>query len=250
MKHKNNHRTTRKEKEEGFTRGAKQAKPQWTEAYGYHDFHLTESQQELRDKILNNDLVVCEGFAGVGKSATVLYTFIREYIADKTKQIIVVKTPAEMGTDQIGFLVGGLEDKTAIHFESTKVLMTHLLNAGKIETDLNHRIHFKVPNYLVGHTMDDTLLLIEECQLLQPLILKLILERVGVNSKVVILGDSTQLYTANKDRNALRDIIPRFFKEVGGEMVAKYPYCAYHQFGVEDVQRSEFVKTVIKAYST
>lgn len=563
-------KATRKDKEESFVRGIKkEPKPQWAEQYGYHDFNLTDTQNELRNKILENDLVICEGVAGSGKSAATLYTFVKEYVRDNTKKIVVVRTPVEVGSDQIGFLVGDLDDKTAVHFESTKVLLNQLLNKGKVETDTGHRIKFIIPNYLLGTTLDNTLLLVDECftekhelltkagwknvkditeedfvcqytkegnaefvkpsrvihksyqgnivefnkadvsysvtenhrviysnhkgiteklatdpvptswqmitageynqemeypltdeqiclavamqadgstqstaggtnwqitiskqrkidrfllldsgtnyfhevkgrvekgstgakrrfysgnfssplldgkdknfvldellklslrqrklfiqelaywdgsfyrkgssnfiycttnkhntdvvqalcslsgfttvntvsidnrkesykdyyrmtiknttiapsmqlhpenkkvvpftgnvhcvtvdsgmvltrcnnrvhvsgncQMLQPLILKLILERIGIGSKVVLLGDSSQLYSSSKDRNALRDVIPRFFYEDDGEMVAKYPYCAYHKFEVDDVQRSEFVKNVIRAYST
>ena len=72
----------------------------------------------------------------------------------------------------------------------------------------------------------------------------------GEGSKVVILGDSSQLYVNAKGRNALRDAIPRFFKDTPQGKVPRFKNVAYHAFDVEDVQRSEFVKTVIKAYST
>lgn len=72
--------------------------------------------------------------------------------------------------------------------------METLLTKGKVETDMDHRIHFKIPNYCIGSTFDNSLVLIDESQQLPPLILKLLLERTGINSKVVITGDSTQLY--------------------------------------------------------
>lgn len=250
MKHKS--KTTRRDKEgESFTRGVKVVpKQQWSEQYGIHSFTLTESQNILRNKIIENDLVVCEAPAGTGKSLSVLYSFVKEYIADSTKQIMIIRTPVQAGLDDVGFLPASLESKLEPHFESTKNLLEQLLTKGKVETDLNHRIHFKIPNFMLGATLDNTLLLIDEAQQMSPLILKLLLERVGLDSKVVICGDNSQMYASTKGRNALRDLTPRFFKDYNGEMVAKYPNCAYHSFDVEDVQRSEFVKTVIRAYST
>jgi phosphate starvation-inducible PhoH-like protein len=241
----------RKDKEESFTRGVKSIpKQQWQEAYGIHNFTLTESQNILRNKIIENDLVVCEAPAGTGKSLSVLYSFVKEYIADSTKQIMIVRTPVQAGLDDVGFLPSDLNSKLEPHFESTKSLLEQLLTKGKVETDLNHRIHFKIPNFMLGATLDNTLLLIDEAQQMSPLILKLLLERVGLDSKVVVCGDNSQMYANSKGRNALRDLIPRFFNDYDGDMVAKYPNCAYHQFDVEDVQRSEFVKTVLRAYST
>jgi phosphate starvation-inducible PhoH-like protein len=163
---------------------------------------------------------------------------------------MIIRTPVQVGLDDVGFLPLSLESKLEPHFESTKNLLEQLLTKGKVETDLNHRIHFKIPNFMLGTTLDNTLLLIDEAQQMSPLILKLLLERVGLDSKVVICGDNSQMYANTKGRNALRDLTPRFFKDYDGEKVAKYPKCAYHSFDVEDVQRSEFVKTVIRAYST
>lgn len=250
MKHKS--KTTRKDKEQdSFTRGVKVVpKPQWNEAYGIHKFTLTDSQNALRNKIIENDFVVCEAPAGTGKSLTVLYSFVKEYIADSTKQIMIIRTPVQVGLDDVGFLPLSLESKLAPHFESTKMLLEQLLTKGKVETDIGHRIHFKIPNFMLGATLDNTLILIDEAQQMSPLILKLLLERVGLGSKVVVCGDNSQMYANTKGRNALRDLTPRFFKDYQGEKIAKYPNCAYHLFDVDEVQRSEFVKTVIRAYST
>ena len=99
----------------------------------------------------------------------------------------------------------------------------------------------------MGSTFDNSLILIDEAQQLPANILKLLLERIGVNSKCVIAGDSTQLYTGtDSKRNALRDAIPRFFAV---DNTPKYDDVSLHKFSVSDVQRSEIVKTVITAYT-
>jgi phosphate starvation-inducible PhoH-like protein len=122
-----------------------------------------------------------------------------------------------------------------------------MLKRCKVETDMDHRIHFKIPNYCLGATFDNSLIMIDEAQQLQPMILKLLLERTGVGSKVVVIGDNTQLYASNADkRNALKDALPRFFDS---SMEPLYPEVAYHQFSVKDVMRSDICKTVITAYT-
>lgn len=218
----------------------------WGEQYGLRSIHLTQSQQELKNKILNNDLVFVEGCAGSGKSLSVLYTFAQEYLKDNSKKIIYIRTPVEAGLDKIGALPDSLEAKTEPHFASAKELLSKLLSKGKVETDLGHRIEFKVPNYCLGCTFDNSLILIDEAQQLPALILKLLLERTGKHSKVVVAGDSTQLYTSSKNRNALLDAIPRFFTK---DYYPRYDNLTYHKFSVDDVMRSDIVKTVIKAYS-
>lgn len=219
------------------------------ESYGYKQFSLTDTQQDFQDKILANDMVVCSAPSGTGKTLATLHTFVKLYLQDPTKQIVVVRTPVEAGMDKVGFLPNGLSEKLEPHFASAKVLLGKLLNKGKLETDMDHRIHFKIPNYLLGSTLDNTLLVIDEAQEIPPLILKLILERVGDNSKVVVLGDPSQRYSFDKGRNGLTDVVQKFFALHDGEIVPKFDGVDYHTFEIDDVQRSEFCKTVLRAYA-
>lgn len=222
----------------------------WNQSNGYLSFKLTDSQLDLADKIEANTLTFVEGSAGTGKSLTVLHTFVKEYLKDKTKQIIVIRTPVEAGMDKIGALPNDYFAKIEPHFDSTKRLLEQLLSKGKVEADMNHRLHFKIPNYAIGSTFDNALVMVDEVQQLSPMILKLILERTGQNSKVVVIGDNTQLYADNRNlRNALKDALPRFFKGYPESPYPKFADIAYHKFTVEDVMRSDIVKSVITAYS-
>lgn len=219
----------------------------WNESYGYHNFHLTDSQKELCNKITENTLTFVDAHAGSGKSSAVLYYFAKEYVRDTNKKIIIIRTPMEAGIDRVGFLPNSLEDKVAVHFASSKKILEQMLNKGKVETDLGHRIHFKIPNFVLGETLDNSLILIDEAQALQPMIMKLLLERVGVDSKVVVAGSSSQLYGAESaKRNGLKDAIVRFFDE---NMNPIYNDVAFHKFEIDEIQRSEIVKTVVRAYS-
>lgn len=218
------------------------------DTYGIHSVKLTESQKDFANKIIANDMVVCSAPSGTGKTLTALHAFTRMYLSDPSKQIVVVRTPVEAGMDKIGFLPNELSQKIEPHFASTKAILSKLLNKGKFDTDLDHRIHFKIPNYLLGSTLDNTLLIVDEAQEMPPLIMKLILERVGVNSKVVVLGDPSQRYATEKGRNGLSDVIEKFFHVKDGEMVSRFTDIGFHKFSISDVQRSDFCKTVLMAY--
>ena len=151
------------------------------------------------------------------------------------------------GIDKVGFLPNSLEEKVAIHFASSKKILEQMLNKGKVETDLGHRIHFKIPNFVLGETLDNSLIFIDEAQALQPMIMKLLLERTGIDSKVVVAGCSSQLYgSEGNKRNGLRDAINRFFDE---NMNPLFADVSFHKFDIDEIQRSEIVKTVIRAYS-
>ncbi len=81
---------------------------------------------------------------------------------------------------------------------------------------------------------------------MEPLILKLLLERIGHNTTTIVLGASGQLYADNgHGRNALRDAKSRFFNEDGS---SKYNNIGYYKFPLEACMRSDVVIDVIKAY--
>lgn len=212
-------------------------------------FVPTDSQKEAINVARGNTLSVVEGVPGSGKSTCILWDYCVEYLKDPSKQIVIIKSPTEAGQlDKVGFLKGDLDDKLQAHFVANRRILEEFLGKGKVECDLGKRIHLMVPNYLLGVTLDNSLVLVEEAQQLQPMMLKLILERTGMNSRVCVVGDPMQLYTDVKEtklRNGLTDFVNRFFTE---DKEPRYADVGYYKFGIEDVQRSEIVKTVIRAY--
>jgi phosphate starvation-inducible PhoH-like protein len=177
-----------------------------------------------------------------------LWHFVKEYLTDHNKQIIVVRTPVEFADDKIGFLPNDLNSKTEVHFAAAKKILEDFLGKGKVESDFDERISFKIPNYMLGCTFTDSLVLIDEAQQMSPQILKLILERIGEGCKVVVAGDSNQLFESGGKRNGLADAIDRFFKVENGFISSKYEDVGFHEFGVSEIMRSQIVKTVVSAY--
>lgn len=212
-------------------------------------FAPTATQKELINTIRANTLTFVDSPAGSGKTSTVLWHFVKEYLADNNKQIIIVRTPVEFTDDKIGFLPNDVASKVEPHFASARKILEDFLGKGKVATDLEERIHFKVPNYMLGCTITNACVLIDEAQQLSPQILKLLLERIGENTTVVVAGDSNQLFDAKGKRNGLADALDRFFKVEGDWIVAKYEDIGFHAFGVQDIMRHEIVKTVVTAYS-
>lgn len=217
------------------------------ECLGMKTFHPSQWQKECLAEIDAHEILFVDSYAGTGKSSIALYYACQQYLADVHKQIVFVRTPAEMGMDRIGFLPGAatMDEKLGMHFESTKALIVDFIGKCKFEADLGKRIHFTIPNFALGHTRTDTVYIIDEAQLMQPLILKLLLERIGHNTKTIVLGSSGQLYATEKGRNALRDARSRFFNEDGSK---KYENIGYYKFPIEAVMRADVVKDVIHAY--
>ena len=224
---------------------------------GFHNFILSASQKKCIEVVENNTLSFVKGPAGVGKTAAALFYAVQRYIKEPFMKIIVIRTPVESGSDKIGFLPSDLAEKIAPHFSSAKNILELLLTPQKVDADLNgpnKRLQFLIPNYALGNTFDNSIIIIDEAQMIQPLILKLLLERTGKNSKVIVLGDPTQLYVADKSRNGLSDALDRFFtkgeEEGNAVLVPKWDEIGYYQYSIDDMMRSDIVKTIITAYAT
>ncbi len=218
------------------------------EAVGVTSFTTSRWQKECISVISDNTITFVDSSAGVGKTSAALFYACREYLSDVTKKIVFVRTPAEMGKDRIGFLPGeaNTTDKLGPHFESTKSLLVDFIGKGKMEADEGKRIVFTIPNFALGKTYENCIYIIDEAQLLEPLILKLLLERIGHNTKAIVLGSSGQLYADNAHgRNALRDAIKRFFHT---DLSPLYKNIGYYKFPIEACMRSDVVIDVIRAY--
>lgn len=210
-------------------------------------FILTDVQKDLDAVISSNTITFLEAPAGTGKTSVVLHNYCKKYLMDKGQDILVIRTPVEAGEDKIGFLPDDKKAKLEPHFAAYRKILTDFLGP-KFNADFEKRIVFDIPNYQLGCTWDNKLVIIDEAQQLPSLILKLLLERIGVNTTVVVCGDPSQLYSAGK-RNGLTDAINRFTVETKDGRASKYESVGYFKMTADDVMRSDIVKTVIKAYS-
>lgn len=244
-------------------------------------YSLSPEQKEFQNIIRESNLVFCRGYAGVGKTLACLHYFVQEYLNDTSKQIIIIRTPCESADkDKIGYLPSDLNSKIEPHFVSTRLLLNDLLGKGKVDADINSgRIKFMVPNFMLGATFDNSLIMVDEAQQISPLTMKLILERLGTDTVCVVLGDDSQVYASDSNRNGLKSAIEKFFVPVpvpvetmpksmqlamglvdtSEEGVVKQEYTRrfpswtdinYYRFSISSIQRSELCKKVVTAYST
>lgn len=220
---------------------------------GFENFTPNGKQKVVNNLLTEHPLVFVQGYSGTGKTSGVLHHYCREYMNDKSKSIIVIRTPVEAGPDKIGALPGGQDDKLEPHFSAPALQLKKFLG-NKFESDKGKRIKFMVPNYALGMTLDDGLILIDEAQQIHPLILKMLLERIGENSVCAVVGDPTQLYATDvKNRNGLAHAMDKFFvaRDYGGstEYEPKSPMIASFQYEASDNVRSDISREVVRIYS-
>ena len=210
----------------------------------YYLYSPKNFNQENYLKNLNNDthkIIVSVGPAGTGKTLLACQKAIIQMKSDEIDKIVITR-PIVTVEEDIGFLPGNIIKKmdpwTKPIFDIfleyyTKTEVDMLLNNGKIEI---------CPLlFMRGRTFKNSFIIADEMQNSSPNQMKMLVTRLGVNSRMVITGDLNQ--TDIVKENGLYDFINKVESYNTTDMI-KINY-----FDNNDIERSEIVKKVIEIYS-
>ena len=203
---------------------------------------LSESQRKYYDILKHNQITICSGPAGVGKSYISMKTAI-DLLADPStpyEKIIIVR-PAVEAEEKLGALPGNVEEKLDPYIFPSYYLMNKIIGKEAREKlkDIEVIEVFALA-YMRGMNIDNSILIFEEAQNSTPNQMKLLLTRIGFNSKFFISGDleQTDRYK-DKTQSGLWDAIKKFqnLDDVG-----------VFEFGSEDVVRNPLISKILKRY--
>lgn len=159
---------------------------------GIIKFALNNEQISAQQQMFQNDIAILIGHAGSGKTALACHTALRLFNKGSVDKIII--TRPTIGTEDIGFLPGGLEEKY------TPFVMPIITNFKKMappkKVDLmlkNKQIEMLPLQYVRGITYERTVVIIDEAQNLTIPQLKMCMTRIGTDSKIFICGDTDQI---------------------------------------------------------
>lgn len=246
MKHANNTKKTRKTKaEQGIERSVNSK----FSSFELDWFHPVGDQQKIVNSMEDNDLSVVDSPSGTGKSSTVLWKALAEYRSKNFEKIYLIKNPTESGDDSIGFLPSSAEDKISVHMEAMKSIFYQFISKEKLENDIkSENIVLTIPNFLLGKTIDRSIIILEEAQTMSPNTVKLICERAGQGSIVVVVGDSRQRYSVKKRDDGLNDLINRVTELEGETRYSKYDSVGYIKMTSDNNMRSSLSKFITEIY--
>jgi phosphate starvation-inducible protein PhoH and related proteins len=203
---------------------------------------LSENQRKYYDILKNSQITICSGPAGVGKSYISMKTAI-DLLADPStpyEKIIIVR-PAVEAEEKLGSLPGNVEEKLDPYIFPSYYLMNKIIGKDAREKlkDLEVIEVFALA-YMRGMNIDNSILIFEEAQNSTPNQMKLLLTRIGFNSKFFISGDleQTDRYK-DKTQSGLWDAIKKFqnLDDVG-----------VFEFGSDDVVRNPLISKILKRY--
>lgn len=151
----------------------------------------TENQDKLMKAINKYDQVVVLGPAGTGKSFITAGMAADWYSALNKRKIIITRPMVPVGED-FGFLPGTLAEKTTPWAMPVLEIIKQRIGYGKLECDLGKSILIEPLQLMRGRTFDNAWILADECQNLTVDQAKMLVTRVGENSKLLINGDLNQ----------------------------------------------------------
>lgn len=174
---------------------------------------LTESQEYYYNLLKNNQITICSGPAGVGKSYIAMKAAVDLLMdSNNSYEKLVIVRPAVEAEEKLGSLPGNLEEKLDPYIFPSYYLLNKIIGKDAREKLKDAEvIEVFALAYMRGMNIDNTILIFEEAQNSSPNQMKLLLTRIGFNSKFFISGDieQTDRYK-DKKHSGLYDAIKKF----------------------------------------
>ncbi|MFA6812138.1 MAG: PhoH family protein, partial [Bacteroidaceae bacterium] len=153
----------------------------------------SDNQLKLVEDFAKNDLVFAVGPAGSGKTYTAIALAVRALKNKEIKKIILSRPAVEAG-EKLGFLPGDMKDKIDPYLQPLYDALQDMIPAAKLQEYMDTNIIQIAPlAFMRGRTLNDAVVILDEAQNTTTQQIKMFLTRMGVNTKMIITGDLTQV---------------------------------------------------------
>ena len=212
---------------------------------------VTKNQLEVFKQYAEGKNLFLYGPAGTGKTFVILYNAIKEVLDPKTNYNCIYIVRSLMPTRSLAFMPGDEQDKSSLYqvpYDNMLRLMFKLSSEEQFEMMYEElkkqgNVEFLSTSFLRGITLDNAIILVDECQNLNFHELDTIMTRVGQESKIMFSGDFDQTDLREDDEKAG---LGQFIKIIN-EMKEFYS-C---EFDIGDIVRSGLVRSyIIQKYNT
>jgi phosphate starvation-inducible protein PhoH and related proteins len=204
---------------------------------------LTDSQKKYYEILMKNEITICSGPAGTGKSYVSLKAAI-DLISDPDtpyEKIMIVRPAVESSSSSLGSLPGDLREKMGPYVYTSLSLLHKIIGKDNTEKlEQSGILEIMSLSFLRGFNADNMILIFEESQNSTPAEMKMLLTRIGFNSKFFISGDIEQSDKfKRKELSGLYDVINRLsdIKNIG-----------IFEFNNNDVVRNPIIKIILEKY--
>jgi phosphate starvation-inducible PhoH-like protein len=199
----------------------------------------TPNQQKMVEAAAVNDIVFAIGPAGTGKTYTAVAIAVKALKNKEVKKIIITRPAVEAG-ENLGFLPGDLKEKIDPYLRPIYDALDDMIQPEKLKYFIENRVIEIAPlAYMRGRTLNNAFILLDEAQNTTPMQMKMFLTRMGIQSKVIITGDKTQIDLPTKVKSGLAEA-NRILQGIKG--------IAFVELDGKDVVRHRLVRDIIMAY--
>jgi phosphate starvation-inducible PhoH-like protein len=197
------------------------------------------NQRRYLEAIERNDLVIGIGPAGTGKTYLAVAMAVSALINKQVSRIILTRPAVEAG-ERLGFLPGTLQEKVDPYLRPLYDALYDMIEGDRVEKLLERNVIEVAPiAFMRGRTLNDSFIILDEAQNSTPEQMKMVLTRLGCNSKMVVNGDITQIDLPNGRRSGLID---------AAEVLKGVEGISFVQFDDKDVVRHTLVQRMVRAY--
>ncbi|MEI6753346.1 MAG: PhoH family protein [Paludibacter sp.] len=199
----------------------------------------TPNQQKLVKDFETNDLLFAIGPAGSGKTYTAIALAVRSLKNREIKKIILSRPAVEAG-EKLGFLPGDMKEKIDPYLQPLYDALQDMITPLKLKEYMeNGTIQIAPLAFMRGRTLSDAVVILDEAQNSTTMQIKMFLTRMGLNTKMIVTGDMTQIDLPYAQKSGLIDAL-EVLKNVKG--IAKV------EFDVKDIVRHKLVQRIVEAY--
>ena len=199
----------------------------------------SENQQQLIDAYEKDDMVFAVGPAGTGKTYLSIALAVKALKEKAIKKIILSRPAVEAG-EKLGFLPGDMKDKIDPYLQPLYDALEDMIPAVKLQDMMEkHIIQIAPLAFMRGRTLSDAVVILDEAQNTTSQQIRMFLTRMGMNTKMIITGDLTQIDLPREQRSGLKEAL-KILDGVEGIGVVK--------LGQKDIVRHKLVTRIVNAY--
>ncbi|MDE7459533.1 MAG: PhoH family protein [Paramuribaculum sp.] len=199
----------------------------------------TPNQQRLVNEVLHNDLTFALGPAGTGKTYIAIALAVRALKNKEVRKIILSRPAVEAG-EKLGFLPGDMKDKIDPYLQPLYDALEDMVPPVKLKEYMENNVIQIAPlAFMRGRTLNDAIIVLDEAQNTTTHQIKMFLTRLGMNAKMIVTGDATQIDLPRSTTSGLMQAL-RILDGVDG--IGKV------EFGRKDIVRHALVQRIVDAY--